>query len=301
MHLTRRDFLASVAVLGAATGAPRARAATAATPPVCIFSKHLHFIKDYAQLAKTAKALGVDGIDLTVRKGGHVEPANVSIDLPKCVDAVRAEGLDVHMITTDLNKGSDPDAAPILDAASKLKIKYVRVGRLEYSKDGDIAAELAQFTDGLRALTALLEQREMAAGYHNHSGGTNAGAPLWDLYEMIRAIHSDAFGSNFDIGHATVAGGADAWLIGLRLLAPYVKMTSVKDFVWDGPKVKWVPLGQGIVNLPQIFSVLRARDFSGPASIHIEYNVPSNDAMLDEIRAAAVTLRAGLTKAGYQT
>src|SRR5690242_15056274 len=116
MDMSRRNFLATAAAIGAAATVQQGNIASAATAlPVCVFSKHLHFITDYTQLAKTAKSLGLDGLDLTVRKGGHVEPANVAVDLPKCVDAVRAEGLDVYMITTDLNKGSDPDAAPILD------------------------------------------------------------------------------------------------------------------------------------------------------------------------------------------
>lgn len=291
--------MAAAAALGAGALAQRANTAVTGSPPVCVFSKHLHFIKDYTQLAKAAKSLGLDGIDLTVRKGGHVEPARVAVDLPKCVEAARAEGLDVYMITTDLNKGDDPDAVPILDAASKLKIKYARVGKQQYSKDGDIAKELAGFTADLRSLTDVFTKYNMIAGYHNHSGGNNVGAPMWDIYEMVRAVNSDAFGSNFDVGHATVEGGSGAWRLNARLLAPYVKMTSVKDFVWEDGNVKWVPLGQGQVNVPECFTLFLAAGFAGPVSIHVEYGVPSDEAMLAEIRVAAVTVRADLKKAGY--
>ncbi|NUM52234.1 MAG: sugar phosphate isomerase/epimerase, partial [Candidatus Hydrogenedentes bacterium] len=284
---------------GAAAVAQRAGAAAITPPPVCVFSKHLHFIKDYGQLAKTAKSLGIDGLDLTVRKGGHVEPANVAADLPKCVDAVRAEGLDVFMVTTDLNKGDDPDAIPILEAASKLKIKFARVGRQQYSKDGDIAKELAGFIEGLRGLTSTIAKYGMVAGYHNHSGAEQVGAPMWDIYEMARAIDSPAFGSNFDVGHATVEGSYGAWRITARLLAPYVRMSSVKDFVWEDNKVKWVPIGQGHVNIPEYYSIFRSAGFAGPVSIHVEYKVESDDAMLEEIRAAAVRVRTDLGKAGY--
>ena len=299
MHMTRRNLLATAMAACAGAVVRGAHAAAAGGPPVCVFSKHLHFIKDYTQLAKTAKALGLDGLDLTVRKGGYVEPANVAVDLPKCVEAVRAEGLDVYMITTDLNKGGGPDVLPVLDAASKLKIKYARVGKQQYSKDGDIAKEIAGFTEDLRGLTAVFEKHDMIAGYHNHSGGNSVGAPMWDIYEMVRAIDSAAFGSNFDIGHAMVEGSSGAWRLNARLLAPYVKMTSVKDFVWEDGKVKWVPLGQGHVNVPEFFSIFRAAGFAGPVSIHVEYRTPSDDAMLEEIRAAVNTIRADLKKAGY--
>lgn len=298
MTVSRRNFMATAAALGAASFT-RAHAQPNAMPPVCVFSKHLHFIRDYTQLAKTAKSLGLDGLDLTVRKGGHVEPANVATDLPKCVEAVRAEGLDVYMITTDLNKGSDPDATPILDAASKLKIKYARVGKQQYSKDGDVARELAGFTEDLRTLTTVLEKFGMTGGYHNHSGANNVGAPMWDIYEMAKSIDSPHFGSNFDIGHATVEGSYGAWRITARLLAPYVKMSSAKDFVWEDNKVKWVPIGQGHVNIPEYYNIFRQAGFVGPVSIHVEYEIPSNDAMLEEIRNAAVRLRSDLAKAGY--
>lgn len=291
--------MTAAALTGAVALAQQANGADVVGPPVCVFSKHLHFIRDYGQLAKTAKALGADGLDLTVRSGGHVEPARVAEELPKCVEAVRGEGLDVFMVTTDLNKADDPDAIPILEAASKLQIKYARVGKQQYSKDGDIAQELAAFTKDLRGLAALFEKYNMVAGYHNHSGGNNVGAPMWDIYEMVRAINSSAFGSNFDVGHATVEGGYGAWRINARLLAPFVKMASAKDFVWENGKVKWVPLGQGQVNVPEFFAIFRAAGFVGPVSIHVEYETKSDDNMLDELGAAVVTLRKDLKKAGY--
>ena len=87
-NVSRREFLATATAVGAGVAlSPRAVAAAAAPkgPWVCAFAKHLQFIKDYKELAKTAKALGLDGVDLAVRKSGHVEPANVATDLPRAV------------------------------------------------------------------------------------------------------------------------------------------------------------------------------------------------------------------------
>ncbi len=122
MNLTRRDFLAASLAAGVAiTSRSAAWAAEGQRPPVCVFSKHLQFITDYGDLARTAKDLGLDGLDLTVRTGGHVLPENAATDLPRAVEAIRAEGLDVPMITTGLDDGTDADARPILEAASKLR------------------------------------------------------------------------------------------------------------------------------------------------------------------------------------
>jgi len=121
LEMNRRQFIAASLVTGVAMGA--ARGAENAGPPVCVFSKHLQFL-EYKALAKTCGAIGLDGVDLTVREKGHVTPENVARDLPAAVEAIRAEGLDVPMITTALNDGADPSARPILEAASKLGIRY---------------------------------------------------------------------------------------------------------------------------------------------------------------------------------
>ncbi|MBI4556806.1 MAG: sugar phosphate isomerase/epimerase [Candidatus Hydrogenedentes bacterium] len=268
-------------------------------PLVCAFSKHLQFL-DYAALAKKSKELGLDGLDLTVRKGGHVEPANVARDLPRAVEAICAEGLEVPMITTNLHRGDDPDARPILEAASRLGIPYFRIGGQNYAKDAHPADQLRTFTEEVRSLIGLAEEFNMTAGYHNHSGYDNVGAPLWDLYLMIRDVGSSRLGSNLDMAHAAIEGAYGAWEINARLLAPYVKMMAAKDFVWDGDKPRWVPLGTGIVKSAAFLKILREADFHGPISMHYEYDIKSHDEMLEEVRKSALTLRAELQRAGYE-
>ncbi len=180
--VNRRAFLAGA--VGAATLAAMSRPGMAVPakqgPWISVFSKHLQFL-DYKQLAKTCRELGLDGVDLTVRDKGHVLPKNVARDLPAAVEALRAEGLDVPMITTALNSGDDPDARPILEAASKLGIPYFRIGGLTYDANGEILAQLARYTEQLRGLAKLAEELNLSAGYHNHSGTGQVGGPVWDL------------------------------------------------------------------------------------------------------------------------
>jgi sugar phosphate isomerase/epimerase len=83
------------------------------------------------------------------------------------------------------------------------------------------------------------------------------------------------------------------------MIAPRVKMMAVKDFVWKKDKPQWVPLGEGIVKLSPILKIMKETGFAGPISIHIEYDVPSNEAMLDEFRKTAEVLRRKMSEAGY--
>lgn len=297
-ELNRREFMAAAAAASvvAATGA-RAEPG-AKTPPVCIFSKHLQFMP-YERLAGATRELGLDGVDLTVRKGGHVEPERVETDFPRAVEAVRKEGSEVYMISTTLHTGEDPDARPIMRVAQKLGVRYVRIGGQEYDRDKSPAEQLPKFTEELRSLTALAEEYGLTMGYHNHSGYGNVGGPIWDLYRMIEDVGSAHLGSNFDGAHATAEGAFGVWQTNARLMAPYVKMMAVKDFVWNRNRPKWVPLGKGIVRTAEVFKIMREAGFSGPVSLHFEYDAGGKSALLDEIREAAVVCRDEMKKAGY--
>ena len=96
MDVTRRAFaLAGAAALQASAQAPKA------APTICLFSKHLPKIH-YSELGGVLKDLGFAGCDLTVRPGGHVEPTLAAADLYRAVEAIRADGVEVPMITTAL-------------------------------------------------------------------------------------------------------------------------------------------------------------------------------------------------------
>jgi len=57
---------------------------------------------------------------------------------------------------------------------------------------------------------------------------------------------------------------------------PRLKMLAAKDFYWEKSGGKWqmrmCPLGQGMVDWPKVFSMLAAAKFTGPISLHCEYN-----------------------------
>jgi sugar phosphate isomerase/epimerase len=116
---------------------------------------------------------------------------------------------------------------------------------------------------------------------------------------MFREIANRHMGSNFDIGHATVEGAYGDWQITARALASHIRMVAVKDFVWRGDRPRWVPLGEGVVNLPGFFEVLRSVNYAGPISMHFEYSTRSHEEMAQHIDNAAKLVRNSLAEAGY--
>ncbi len=277
---SRRDFISLAS--GAWAGAfvlggnnPSAQAVQGSyRGPFCLFSKPLPEM-DWQRLAQSARRVGFDGLDLTVRAEGHVLPDKAAEDLPRAVAAIRAEGLEVPMITTALVSAEDPTARPILSTASKLGIPYFKAGYYLY-KLLDVRHELAEAGEQFRGLAALAGEYRIQLGYHNHE--EYIGAPVWDMASVIGPLDPKWVGFYFDPRHATAEGGVGAWKIATNLVLPRLKMIAVKDFYWEKTAQGWrdvnCPLGQGMVDWKYFFKAVAQAGFQGPMSLHIEYEVP---------------------------
>ncbi len=273
MKITRRTLLE------AAAGAPFLAAATGDTgrPPLCIFSKHMAQF-GYDDLAKHAKQIGFDGIDLTVRDKGHVLPQNAATDMPRAVETIRAQGLSVPMITTGLLRADEAPARPTLSAAARLKIPFWKPGYYRYSKldtPGVVERTLADVRPQIAGLVAMSKEYGITCGFHNHSGDY-VGAAVWDTRELIRDLDPKSVGFYFDPAHSTTEGGLGGWRIAMNLVAPRLKMVALKDFYWAPSKGKtkqvWCPIGEGMVDWSSVFARLKAAGFTGPLTLHVEYD-----------------------------
>lgn len=314
--LTRRRFLQTAAGIGSAVatgsiGSSRLqagdftdRAATDAfRGTVCFFSKHLPRL-DGRGLARALKPLGFTGVDLTVRPGGHVDPARVAQDLPVFADAIRAEGLALPMITTNLTSADDPAARPTLQTAAALKIPYFKPGYYFYAFK-DVRAEVAAAGAKLRQLAGLSAATGVHLGFHNHAG--YIGGNIWDVAPIIDALPENTAGYYFDVRHAVAEGGDAGWRTAFHLAAPRLPMIALKDFYWEktasGWRIRNCPMGEGMVNWKAYFAMLAQAKFSGVVSLHLEYDVPGTTPAQQEqntLTAAARDLAfisAGLTQA----
>jgi len=176
---------------------------------VAIFSKHLQFVEG-DELARVAAGMGFDGIDVTVRAGGHVDPARVAEDLPALVTLIRRNGLEVPMVTTDIVDAASPNAKQVLRTLSSLGIRYYRWGGFKYRDDQQFTSQLEEFHARAAGLAALNHEYKVCAIYHTHSGLNLVGAPVWDIFQILKGLDPDAVAINYDVGHATVEGGLAA-------------------------------------------------------------------------------------------
>ncbi len=266
--MNRRTFLLTTGAAAGAMAAPLKR-------KVAIFSKHLQFLQG-EELAKGAAEMGFDGVDITVREGGHVEPARVAQDLPPLVKLLRNHDLEVPMITSGILDTSTPHTEDVLRTMAELGIHYYRWGGFKYDAARPIPDQLEALKPRVAKLAALNAKYRVGAMFHTHSGIGLVGAPIWDLYILLKDFDPRSVGVNYDIGHATIEGGFGGWIDSFRVAGRYVRGVAVKDFLWEKDakgnwKAQWKPLGQGMVKLPQFFDMLAKSSFAGPLQIHFEY------------------------------
>ena len=268
---------------------------------VAIFSKHLQFVKG-DELAATAAGIGFDAVDITVRKGGHVEPERVRQELPGLVATIRKHGLDVPMITTDIVDTTTPFTEDILRTMADLGIRYYRWGGFKYSGGTPIVAQLEAMKPRVAKLAALNARYQACAMYHTHSGVDLVGASFWDLHILLEGIDPNAAAVNFDIGHATVEGGLGGWINNFRVTTDHLRGIAVKDFLWGKDakgawQPKWTPLGEGMVHLPEFFKMVAASGFNGPLQIHFEYDLGTPAETKAFMKRDLATLRGYLAQA----
>jgi len=239
---------------------------------ICIFSKHLHWL-DFKEVGEFSRKLGFDGIDLTVRKGGHVPPDQVEELLPKAVAEIRSAGVEVPMMATDVNDADDPLTEKILKTASQNGIKYYRMAYYRYDPNLEIIDNLKLFRVKMEKLANLNAKYNICGVYQNHAGNY-VGASIWDIYYLANGLDQRYIGSQFDPRHAVVEGG-QSWPVDMKLIKDYISCSVMKDFVWEKINGKWtvknVPLGEGMVDFDQYFKMYKQFGLSGPFTLHIEY------------------------------
>lgn len=239
---------------------------------VSIFSKHLQFL-DCTSAAEAAAEIGFNGLDLTVRPGGHVEPATVIADLPNALKKIRSAGGDCSMITTSIESIHNPVDVDIIQTAAASGIRYYRTNWFKYPAGVPLPETLKKCSEQIKGLSELSRDLRITGCYQNHAG-KDVGSSFWEVHEILNDALPEFFGAQFDIRHAMVEGGF-SWENGLTLLLPRIKMIVLKDFRWEKVNGKWItlntPVGEGMVDFKRYFRLLKDAGLRPPVSLHCEY------------------------------
>jgi hypothetical protein len=247
--MTRREALALLAATAPVSAATP-------VPALCLFSGSVQGL-EYSELPLIAKQLGFDGVDLTVRPGGHVEPRLSNVDLVRAIEEVRGPGLEVPVITTALTTPFDPTMLPVVAIAGHTQVNlfiagFFRTPNPNYLRD-------------IGGLISVGSRYGMACALHNYMSDDLGEAP-WDPVDLIRGFDPKWASLYFDPIHA-----GERWESELKRHLPRLRTVALKDFQIEGGMAKPCPLGQGIVNWDKFFAILAEAKYYGPLSLRMNY------------------------------
>ena len=248
-----------------------------------MFTKHLQTMS-VLDAGKTIKGLGFEGVELTVRPGGHILPENVDQELPRAVEQLREIGLATPALVVEIHNRQQPYAAAVCAAAARVGATELRTSSHRYRGFGNIREQIAAARKDAKELESLGQEFGVRLDIHCHSGDFLSGQGA-TLEAVVGETDPRYVGVSLDVGHLTTEGGKSGWKQSLDLLHQRVGIVAVKSFGWfheADPKTgeliwnaKLVPLEEGNVRWRQAFELLRSVgwDSGGKSlvSVHSEY------------------------------
>ncbi|MFY0652863.1 MAG: TIM barrel protein [Cyclobacteriaceae bacterium] len=279
MENSRREFIKKTAVatsMASLASSPLnlwAGAKANDSLSIHIFSKHLQFL-DHQAVGEQAAAIGFDGVDLTVRPGGHVEPEKVVSDLPKAIELIKKGGSTCQMMVSGISNAKHATDISVIKTAGDNGIKFYRPKYFKYSEGKSMVEQMAEFKQQAKEISLLNKKYGIVASYQNHAGNNYVGAAMWEIFQLMEKVDQNYYGSQYDIRHSVVEGG-ESWETGLRLVRPHIKTIVLKDFKWGKVNGQWkhinTPMGEGMVSFKRYFALLKKYKINVPVSLHLEY------------------------------
>ena len=258
-----------------------------ARPLLCVYSGCLSKIP-YPELSGIVREMGYDGADLTVMKGGHVDPSRYMVDLDRAFQTFQDAGLDVPMVTTDFTSPSQPFAYAILYVSAQLGARFCRLGTWPPPQTASpqttpgVAGSSAQLAS-IRAAMMRNDLTQFAATgarckitplLANHAD-SYPGRSIPEANALLANVDRAEFGYCFDPAQAVIESRtANGWEAELQAALPRLGAVALADIALDKESAgahRPCPLGEGVIDWKKFFSVLAAAHFHGPVSLHMDY------------------------------
>ena len=240
------------------------------------FCKWCQFLP-YREIAATLQTLGVDGGDVVCRRESQITPDNAPRELPAIKAVFDGAGLSLKTMVTDV-VCADSTADRVFGAAADIGVERVRLGFLRL--DGRPYPErFIQARRDLAGLEKLLERRKLRGSLQFHSGGFCLEANASAVMRLLDGFDPAVLGVQFDPGHLAAAGEpigmaldmVGAYLHGVNVKSPrYEPVVSAEDGRLSY-RITWVPLKDGMVNVPRLLAELRRVGYGGTLNLFCEY------------------------------
>ena len=229
------------------------------------------------ELAKNLKELGFDGVDLPCRPGSPINHANGPEKLPEAKKIFEDNGLKLERLVTSLSE-ANTETEHLLGAIHELDIKKIRIGGYSVGHKQNAREVLNTARNKLPKLGKLLEKHQVKGGIQNHSGNT-LDVNISSCLLMLQDCDPEWVGVQYDPGHLTLSG--EPVKLALELLGPSLHSVNLKsprqEYFIDTDtkqltyKPIWLPLKDGMLDVPLVLKELQSAGYTDPISIHAEY------------------------------
>lgn len=283
-QLTRRTLLQAAGALAVGTSLQAAPTSEAKKPQVCIYSEQFQSLP-IPKVCEVFRKIGADGIDLTVRPGGHIKPENAPKELPIAAAAAKEHGLKILMLTTGITS-PDQNAEGILATCQNLGIRKIKMGYYGGGEFGQLKKRLDDSRRQLEAVVKLAAKYEVRPCVHVHSGLTIPSNGFM-LHRLIRDIPPERIGAYLDSCHMTITGGAGGWKQAVELLSPWISLVALKNFQWHKGdrdslgrqtwRTNYCRLEDGVAPIPDFVRTVHRTGYRGFYNLHTEYKLPVKD------------------------
>lgn len=256
---------------------------------IIAFTKMLKYA-DADALIRIAHTTGIEGYDLCVRDGYFVNPENVASALPTLVKQLSREGVPIPMVTGEgiWSSARDSLSQRLFEAMGDAGVGLYKTGYYFYrpDRDGPYAAHADRFRRDLAEWIELGRKHGVKVCYHTHcdvpglAQGYFIGTSCGELLYLLRDFDPQTVGAYIGTGNLIASG--EPFEQGLAILEPYIAIVELQDMglnrVQSGDegmhRRDWSAAGEGAVTWSQVFNALTRIAFNGPATMHLEYEVP---------------------------
>ena len=261
------------------------------------FYQHL----DVKGLAGLVREVGLDTTNMVVRDGYWVTPGNLAAETKAFVQAMDAEGIEIHFASAglaaeQLREDDSPLAILADNGIREFRMGYFGMG----ISGGDVRGALSQARGEMESMAQICRKRGVRAVYQVHHGtlATNSMA-AWQLVRDLPAVN---VGVMLDPGNQGFEGHEDwrnaAALLGEHLVAIGVKDTapardpsgaSRADKGWGR---NWATIDQGTTNWHALLAALGEIDFDGTFVFMPFYDADEDATVTAKLKREVAYLRA---------
>jgi sugar phosphate isomerase/epimerase len=210
---------------------------------------------DNATVAKMAREIGVDGIELYNKHGKFDDEAAAD----EVIETYRAAGVAIVSVGVEAI-GTD-------EAALRKRFEFMRKAG---AKRISVAFRVEATEANYRLLEKLCDEYDVYAGLHNHGGAHWQGSS--DAIQRLFDRTNERVGLCLDTAWALDAG-EDPVAMAERFAARLYSV-HVKDFIFDRARNHQdVIVGEGNLDMPKLFATLKRNGFDGPRICEYEADI----------------------------